>query len=93
MKQQADPRGTLSLKQYKQEALLAESASLAAAGDMSKSLVASICPRRLIVSTGQLKDGLCSRVGCTAADGEMKQQTGLCGTLTFKQYKQEASMA
>ena len=86
LKQQADPCGTLTLKQYRQEASLAESASLAADW-------LGICRRSLIVSTGQLEVGLCSATGYTAADEKFTQQAVPCGTLTLQQYKQEASLA
>ena len=49
--------------------------------------------RSLGVSTGQLKEGLGSAAVYTAADGELQQQAGLCGTLSPQQYEQEASLA
>ena len=65
-------------------------------GDCADACIAyllSICPRSLIVSAGQLKEGLCSAAGYTAADEEIKQQAGPCDTLTLQHYKQGSSVA
>ena len=39
------------------------------------------------------QEGLCSAAEYTGADGGLKQQAAPCGTLTLKQFKQEASLA
>ena len=122
VKQQAGPCGKPTLQHYKQEASLAGSASLAAAGDLlqsfnvARAVVSTGCvhhrrvensdcddahisdslsirPRSLIVNIGQLREGVCSAAEYTGADGGLKQQAAPCGTLTLKQFKQEASLA
>ena len=61
MKQQAGPCDTLTLKHYKQEASVAESASLAAASDLAKSLnVASAVESACRVHHRRVENFICS---------------------------------
>merc|ERR1719198_2094459 len=55
-------------------------------GDICLGSKIGICPRSIVVSTGQLEAGKCKDAGYTDAKGEQDTKAGPCGTLKIEKW-------
>jgi hypothetical protein len=58
-------------------------------GDICLGEFTGLCPQSMVLYMGGLKKGSCKGTGFGVHDSDITQETGPCGTLTFKKWIKE----